>query len=352
MSKHMTLEDRFRIAEGINRGESFSSIAKAIGKAQSTVSREVRNHRIVWKKQSYGRSNNRCVNRKECNLHNVCGNSSCSRKCSVCGKCAGNCPAYQEEHCARLNSAPYVCNACPDLNKCPLEKFRYDPESAQKEYTTVLHESREGFNLTQEELSCIDESISPLLFNGQSVHHAVLTNKDTILVGERTVYRLLDRSLLAARNIDLPRKCMLKPRRGCRPKRKIDPKCQNGRTYADFTEYIAQHPDILVVQMDSVVGGKDSKKVLLTLCFKGNFMPVFLRERNTAASVIEWFNFLYDGLGSEDFRKLFPVILTDNGSEFSNPKAIENAPDGTPRTKVFYCDPMASYQKNRCGTLP
>ena len=31
---------------------------------------------------------------------------------------------------------------------------------------------------------------------------------------------------------------------------------------------------------------------------------------------------------SEYFMKLFPVILTDNGSEFSNPKVIEYGPDG------------------------
>ena len=45
------------------------------------------------------------------------------------------------------------------------------------------------------------------------------------------------------------------------------------------------------------------------------------------------------------FRMLFPVTLTDNGSEFSNPSAIESAPDGSRRTSVFYCDACASWQK-------
>ncbi|MEF9973805.1 MAG: hypothetical protein RR893_07725, partial [Clostridia bacterium] len=66
---------------------------------------------------------------------------------------------------------------------------------------------------------------------------------------------------------------------------------------------------------------------------------------NTAKTVIDSIAKLYEGLGHDDFCKLFPVILTDNGSEFSHPSALEFAPDGRRRTQIFYCDPMASYQK-------
>ena len=48
-----------------------------------------------------------------------------------------------------------------------------------------------------------------------------------------------------------------------------------------------------------------------------------LRDANTSASVIQIINLLDQTLGSKTFDRLFPVILTDNGSEFSNPKAIE-----------------------------
>ena len=50
-------------------------------------------------------------------------------------------------------------------------------------------------------------------------------------------------------------------------------------------------------------------------------------------------------LGAEDFRKIFKVCLADNGSEFSNPKAIESDREGVPRTRVFYCDPASPHQK-------
>ncbi len=50
-------------------------------------------------------------------------------------------------------------------------------------------------------------------------------------------------------------------------------------------------------------------------------------------------------LGQDSFKYLFPVILTDNGSEFSNPKALEYDAHGIFRTKLYYCDPCASFQK-------
>lgn len=52
-------------------------------------------------------------------------------------------------------------------------------------------------------------------------------------------------------------------------------------------------------------------------------MLAFLRDANASKSVTDIYDVLYQTLGQEIFKKLFPVILTDNGSEFSNPKAIE-----------------------------
>ena len=50
-------------------------------------------------------------------------------------------------------------------------------------------------------------------------------------------------------------------------------------------------------------------------------------------------------LGRTTYRKLFSLILTDNGSEFSNPGAIEFDPSGSKKSHVFYCDPSAPHQK-------
>jgi IS30 family transposase len=100
-----------------------------------------------------------------------------------------------------------------------------------------------------------------------------------------------------------------------------------------------------VVEMDSVIG-RIGGKVLLTLIFKScDLMLAFIRDRNTSQSVIDRFDAMYDLFGAELFRRLFPVILTDNGSEFSNPRALEFDPQGNRRTRIFYCDPHSAFQK-------
>lgn len=47
----------------------------------------------------------------------------------------------------------------------------------------------------------------------------------------------------------------------------------------------------------------------------------------------------------ERFCQMFQVILTDRGSEFTDPSSIEFDKDGNRRTYVFYCDPQRSDQK-------
>lgn len=45
------------------------------------------------------------------------------------------------------------------------------------------------------------------------------------------------------------------------------------------------------------------------------------------------------------FRRLFPVIFTDNGSEFKHVDDLEYSDELEYHTGIFYCDPMASWQK-------
>jgi len=59
----------------------------------------------------------------------------------------------------------------------------------------------------------------------------------------------------------------------------------------------------------------------------------------TQNSVSAVFDSLTDLLGVNTFRRLFPVILTDNGVEFKDPERLEHTNYGTQRTRIFYCDP-------------
>jgi IS30 family transposase len=76
-------------------------------------------------------------------------------------------------------------------------------------------------------------------------------------------------------------------------------------------------------------------------------MIIILLPDCTQKSVINAIDNLCETIGIRMFKKYFPIILTDNGSEFKNPWDIEKNEAGTQRTRVFYCDPYVSNQKGR-----
>ena len=205
--------------------------------------------------------------------------------------------------------------------------------------------SRSGLNVNEEELRRLDEFISPLILKGQSINHIFANNPNEFTICQKSLYKYIDKGFLQARNIDMPRVCRLRPRKRKSMERKVDLKCRVGRTYEDFSNFMKTNSDIGVVEMDTLEGKKGGS-VLLTIHFTNcSFMLAFYRERNTAQSVIDVFENLYAVLGKEFFMKAFPILLGDNGTEFSNPRAIEYATDATQRTRVFYCDPAKPYQK-------
>lgn len=347
-NKHLTDSDRMEIEHGLRHGLSFKKIAAKIGKHHSTVAREIRARSVASDKGAFGRLTNRCVSRRSCKMVQLCMNKpDCLRHCSACRLCNSVCTDFKEEICAKLAIPPYVCNGCQEDARCVLRKRFYIHNPAQKNYRDLLVSSREGANITEDELCALDALVSPLVRQGQSVHHILTNHPDHFDLHEKTVYRYIAGGLLRAKNGDMPRVCSLKPRARKPVEHKIDTKCRLGRTYADFQSFSASVPDARVVEMDSVIG-RVGGKVLLTLMFRdSSLMLAFLRDRNDSQSVIDAFSQLWHQAGQDLFCRLFHVLLTDNGSEFSNPRALENAPDGTQRTRLFYCDPCASWQKGR-----
>ena len=80
-----------------------------------------------------------------------------------------HCQDYVEQKCEKLESSPFVCNGCGEKVKCPLAKRIYVADDAQENYTTILSKSREGANITEEELVAMDNLIYRFTENGQSV---------------------------------------------------------------------------------------------------------------------------------------------------------------------------------------
>ena len=165
---------------------------------------------------------------------------------------------------------------------------------------------------------------------------------------ERTLYTYTNNGLFTARNIDMPRTVRMRPRKNVSKKLKVDKSCRIGRDFHCFEKYLAEHPDAAVRQLDSVEGTKGGA-VLLTIHFvEQGLQLAFLRQRNDSQSVIDIFNRLYLELRTDIFIELFPILLADNGCEFSNPSVIELDAQGNLRTRMFYCNPSAPYQKGSC----
>lgn len=331
---------------------SFKKIGAMLGKDCTTIAKEVKGHIQKEQTGSYGTGFNNCAHSAEhsCSLRHVCSRcfSAGNRPCWSCGKCIKTCREYVPYRCPKLERAPYVCNGCTDRRKCTLEKSLYSAFKAQKEYESLRTDSRSGFALSGKELEHLDSVVSPLLRQGQSLHHISVTHADETMTSERTLYTYVNSGLFSARNIDMPRTVRMRPRKGKKKSVKIDKACRTGRTWEDYQAYMAQHPDAAVRQLDTVEGIKGGK-VLLTIHFvEQGLQLAFLRDANDAQSVTDIFEKMYWELGPDAFTALFPLLLADNGSEFSNPKAIEFDREGNRRTRVFYCDPNAPFQKGSC----
>lgn len=345
--KHLTLEERIIIEDMLNAHKKFSEIARRLEIAPSTISREIRSRSIYKQTGSMGANYNACVFRYGCTRSRICSPCNAGRRgglCRTCKMCNTFCSDFRKEECSLLLKPPYVCNGCARRTKCTLEKYYYNGRTADAMYRELLSESRTGISLSEEEVRCLDDIVSPLVLKNQSPHVICSTNKDSIMVSQSSIYRYIESGILSAKNIDLQRKVRYSARKKT-VHVKVDKKCRIGRTYEDFLAFMDKHPDTPVVELDSVEGKKGGK-VLLTIHFKkAEMMLSFIRKYNDSKSVIDIFNMLYKKLGPDIFRKLFKVCLADNGSEFSNPLALEFDSEGNRRTFVFYCKTGAPYQK-------
>lgn len=340
-NKHLTLDERNFIEQELAKNTSFRNIAKYLSKDPTTISKEVRKHRIRKDGQAIHVNFNHCAKKYNCHRKNLC-NPRCSKECRHCNNCNDVCSDFVDGTCFRLTHAPYVCNGCTEKFGCKLTKYYYRALPSFNSYKTTLSEARQGINMTELELFNLDRIVSPLIKKGQSISHIHKTND--LPCTRATLYNYVSKNCFSARAIDLPRMVKMKKRKQKRTEPK-DTFARTNRTYDDFLKYIELHPDLPIVEMDTVEGIKGGK-VLLTFLFRASrLMLAFILSEKTQKEVFRIFNMLEYGLGTELFEKTFPIILTDNGTEFGNPLSLEFNNEGIGRTRIFYCNPRASYQK-------
>ena len=343
--KHLTLEDRIYIENELNKGTSFKDIAKFLCKDPTTISKEVKAHRLSdwYHKGTFYNAKNFCIHRYHCKKTNACGKIVlCGVKCASCPTCNQTCKDFEKERCNHLDKAPYVCNGCPKkINHCTIaHKYTYNARFSNRKYREKLSDSRAGINLTKHELHKKDMVVSPLIEQGQSPYQ-IVTNHPELDLSVRTVYSYLDQGLFTARNIDLKRKVKFKPRK-CHKTQITNRDIFINRTYNDFQAL--QLP--FFTEMDTVHSSKESKKTLLTFFFtKEKLFLAFLMNRCTEGAVRLVFDRLEKRMGTYEFVSIFEYLLTDRGSEFGDPEALETGVKGIQRTSIYYCDPMRSGQK-------
>ena len=292
--KHLTLKDRIYIENELNRGTTFKDIAKFLCKDPTTISKEVKAHRISdwYHKGTFYNAKNFCVHRYHCRKTNACGKIIlCGMKCSSCPTCNQTCRDFEKERCSRLDKAPYVCNGCP-------KKISHSP-------------------------------------------YQIVTNHPELELSVRTLYSYLDQGLFTARNVDLKRKVKFKPHK-CHKTQISNRTVFINRTYQDFQTLHLES----FTEMDTVHSSRDSKKTLLTFFLtKEKLFLTCLMNRCTEGAVRLILDRLEKHLGTYGFISTFEHILTDRGTEFGDPEALETGANGIQRTSIYYCDPMHSGQK-------
>ena len=312
---HLTMEERVEIMECLDKNTSFKDIARRVRKSPTTISREVKRHLTVQP--------------LSVKLSRVDGTP------------------MEAKPCTSLLKAPFVCNPCKKRRRiCEFQKQLYIAENAQTEYETLLREAREGIPLNKEEFWESDSIIADGMKKGQRLYHIMESND--MGFSKSSAYRHLHRGYLSVSKLDFPRVVKFKARKQHRPDA-VPKSVRQNRTYTDFLAFIGEQGIKSWVEMDTVVG-RIGGKVIMTFDFTFcNFMFGLLLNNKTAAEASLKIRTLKKSLhaGGVRFGDVIPVLLTDNGGEFSNVSAFINDLNDAPETSLFFCDPYQSSQKPR-----
>jgi transposase, IS30 family len=325
---HLTLDERKIIQTGLENRCNKVDIARTLKKDPTTIAKEIRKHRYISPRNTFNYPI-LCIHIKKC------------------GKCKNKCSDYEAPKCKKRDRSPGACNKCPDTAKCHLDKYFYSAIKADKEYRDNLVETREGINLTTLERKELASILKPLLDRGQSIYQIKAAHPE-IKQCESTLYNYIESDVFKEDNIDLfslKEKVQRKAFKNKYKKRK-DPANYDGHKYNNYLEFKKSNPNVPTVQMDTVMNSLSGPYIQTFIFEKTSFMIGILHTDKTSESMSNTIDKLEEKLGYTLFRKMFPLILTDRGSEFKKTQLFEfNTKTGESRLNIFYCDAMQSSQK-------
>ena len=313
---HLSYEDRKNIEDGLNDNKSINQIAKEINRCHSSILREIDRNKVYSEPSSW---NNYKIHHPNLDLS-----------------------------CERLNKSPYVCNGCKSRSGCRKIRWTYYARKADDSYKEVKSEARKGINLTPEEVYEINNVLTPLVKKGQTINHLYINHPDILDFSKPSFYNYVNNGVFEFGPLDFPRIVKYKKRKN-NPNRRTSKEREIliNRKYSDFLNYTSKNPYLNIVEMDTVEGLQTEPDCFLTLFWrKSNFMLIFKLESQTTDEITRIFEILQTFIPEQDYKNLFPIILTDNGHEFFDVNNIECIHEtGEYVTHLFFCDPSSSWQK-------
>ena len=304
--ERITIEDRILIEELLRQNYKLKDIARAIEVNPSTISREIKNRRI---------SNDKPIS------------------------------------CPKTNKYPFICYNCPKKSCCNKRKYYYNYREAQKDYNNKLKYSRIGIDMSIDEIEYWNNYFKDKIKDkNQPILHIFKNIENEFPKSIQSFYKYVHKGYFSSINDEmLARAFSYKPRNKKETLKTIskDNIIKKGRRINDFEEYIQNNPNANVVEMDTVIGKFEDTNCIMTLYFRrSKLMLMFLIKKYKPKEVTKVFHSIMKSLGSDLYKQLFEVILTDNGWEFSHPNEIEfNHETGEKLINLFYTDPYSSWQK-------
>ena len=304
--ERITFEDRILIENLLRENYKLKDIARIIGKHSSTISREIKNRRL---------NNGATI------------------------------------ICPRTNKFPFICQTCSKKYNCRMRKYYYNSKKAQEDYDKKLKESRIGIDMSIDEIEYWNDFFRERLKNkNQPILHIFNEIEGSFPKTIQSFYNYVHKGCFPSINDEmLPRSFNYKPRKKKEIVKTIskDNVIKKGRRYEDFLNYMSEHPNTSVVEMDTVIGKFDDVNCIMTLYFRDTrVMLLYYIKKYKPQEVTKVFNSIKSSLGEDLFKQMFEIVLTDNGWEFSKPEDIEfNYETGEKLTSVYYCEPYSSWQK-------
>lgn len=352
----VTLADRVAIQECLDKGCSINECARTIGRAASTVLREVRENRMRVEDPVH---RSKCGQRSCCALKRVCGKDCPSAEetilCRDCKTrdCRDACPDYAERtRCEILSRAPYVCNRCKKKGyRCGRDgRFVYQAKAADAMAKARRRDARRGIDLDEDRAACVLSRLKEGLSRGLSPYEISVLYEAEIGVHRSTIYRWVERGYGELSNMELERKVGFK-RRAKDPARKATSHSKK-RSFAAFKAF---DDDVRAsaVEMDTVIGCKGDAQALLTLYHRPSSLQLaLLLAEKTCSEVKRALLMVKRVCPTALFERLFRCVLTDNGTEFADEEGIGailgERPARSSSPRLFYCDPRQSQQKGGC----